>query len=178
MVGIVGYGAYIPRYRIKVEGRQGLGSGCAQPQKGSDAEKNRSPVRTRTPSPSRWRRPRTPFAGRASTPPRSGPLRGLRVAPYAVKPSGTAVAGGPRGRERLATARTSPFACKAGSEGMFLAFGLVEIGRGGVRPRHRLRTPSQGAPGDALEYSAAAGGAAFLMGKTNVVASWTASSPT
>jgi hydroxymethylglutaryl-CoA synthase len=42
---------------------------------------------------------------------------------------------------------------------------------------------SQGAPGDALEYSASAGGAAFIMGKVNVVAeilftnSYTSDSP-
>ena len=32
---------------------------------------------------------------------------------------------------------------------------------------------SQGAPGDALEYSAAAGAAAFIMGKDNVIAECT-----
>ena len=55
------------------------------------------------------------------------------------------------------------FACKAGSEGMFVAFGLVKAGL----IKYGLgigADTSQGAPGDALEYSAAAGAAAFIMG--------------
>jgi hydroxymethylglutaryl-CoA synthase len=53
---------------------------------------------------------------------------------------------------------------------MFLAFGLVKSGEVEYALGIGADT-SQGAPGDALEYSAAAGGAAFLMGKKDVVAS-------
>ena len=61
------------------------------------------------------------------------------------------------------------FACKAGSEAMFVCLCQVESGR----IKYGLAVgadTSQGAPGDALEYSAAAGAAAFLFGKEKVVA--------
>ena len=54
------------------------------------------------------------------------------------------------------------FACKAGSEGMFVAHGLVKAGL----IKYGLgigADTSQGAPGDALEYSASAGAAAFIF---------------
>jgi hydroxymethylglutaryl-CoA synthase len=55
------------------------------------------------------------------------------------------------------------FACKAGTEGMYLAYSLVKAGE----IRYGLGVgadTSQGAPGDALEYSAAAGSASYLFG--------------
>jgi hydroxymethylglutaryl-CoA synthase len=55
------------------------------------------------------------------------------------------------------------FACKAGSEGMFIALSLVRAGEVDYALAVGADT-SQGAPGDALEYSASAGAAAFLFG--------------
>jgi hydroxymethylglutaryl-CoA synthase len=52
---------------------------------------------------------------------------------------------------------------------MFIALKLVESGA----VKYGLAVgadTSQGAPGDALEYSAAAGAAAFIFGKENVLA--------
>jgi hydroxymethylglutaryl-CoA synthase len=61
------------------------------------------------------------------------------------------------------------FACKAGTEAMFVAFGLVESERVEYAMGIGADT-SQGAPNDALEFSASAGGAAFLFGRTDVLA--------
>jgi hydroxymethylglutaryl-CoA synthase len=61
------------------------------------------------------------------------------------------------------------FACKAGTEAMFVALGLVESGRVEYAMGIGADT-SQGAPNDALEYSASAGGAAFIFGEASQLA--------
>jgi hydroxymethylglutaryl-CoA synthase len=55
------------------------------------------------------------------------------------------------------------FACKAGTEAMVMAMGLVGSGMGRYAVAGGLDT-AQGKPGDALEYTAAAGGAVFIIG--------------
>ena len=79
--------------------------------------------------------------------------------PYAVKPSGTVVAEAIGATPDIHCADFE-FACKAGSEGMFVAMSLVRAGEMEYALGIGADT-SQGAPGDALEYSAAAGAAAF-----------------
>ncbi|HET6277630.1 MAG TPA: hydroxymethylglutaryl-CoA synthase, partial [Candidatus Polarisedimenticolia bacterium] len=88
--------------------------------------------------------------------------------PYAVKPSGTVVAEAIGATPEIHCADLE-FACKAGSEGMFIAMSLVKA----QQVEYALgigADTSQGAPGDALEYSASAGAAAFLFGASKVVA--------
>jgi hydroxymethylglutaryl-CoA synthase len=88
--------------------------------------------------------------------------------PYAVKPSGTVLAEVLGATPEVHSA-SFEFACKAGSEAMFVCLCQVESGR----IKYGLAVgadTSQGAPGDALEYSTAAGAAAFLFGRDNVVA--------
>jgi len=82
--------------------------------------------------------------------------------PYAVKPSGTVVAEA-IGAVPAVHIADLEFACKAGTEGMYLAHSLVKAGEIAYGLGIGADT-SQGAPGDALEYSAAAGAAAFLFG--------------
>ena len=61
------------------------------------------------------------------------------------------------------------FACKAGTEAMFVALNLVKSGA--VKYAVGIGSDtSQGSPGDALEYSASAGAAAYVMGAENLVA--------
>jgi hydroxymethylglutaryl-CoA synthase len=83
--------------------------------------------------------------------------------PYVVKPSGTVVAAaiGCEGELRCADYE---FACKAGTAAIQNVMGLIE---GGYINRGLAigADTSQGAPGDALEYAASAGGAAFILGK-------------
>jgi hydroxymethylglutaryl-CoA synthase len=83
--------------------------------------------------------------------------------PYAVKPSGTVVSAALGTGERL-TVADYEFACKAGTAGIQTAMGLVASEAIPYGLAIGADT-AQGAPGDPLEYSAAAGGAAFVIGK-------------
>ncbi|MGC8566019.1 MAG: hydroxymethylglutaryl-CoA synthase, partial [Thermoplasmata archaeon] len=88
--------------------------------------------------------------------------------PYAVKPTATIVAEA-LGLTPNITAADYEFACKAGTAAMQSVMAMVESGmiENGVAIG---ADTSQGAPGDALEYSAAAGGTAFIIGKENTIA--------
>jgi len=88
--------------------------------------------------------------------------------PYAVKPTGTIVSEALGACPYVHTADLE-FACKAGTEGMFIALQLVQSGAVKYALAIGADT-SQGAPGDALEYSASAGAAAYIMGKEKVIA--------
>ena len=77
--------------------------------------------------------------------------------PYAVKPTGTIVSEALGACPYVHTADLE-FACKAGTEGMFIALQLVQTGAVKFALAIGADT-SQGAPSDALEYSAAAGAA-------------------
>jgi hydroxymethylglutaryl-CoA synthase len=88
--------------------------------------------------------------------------------PYAVKPSGTVVAEALGAIPDVHIADYE-FACKAGTEAMFVCYSLVKADLVKYALAIGADT-SQGAPGDALEFSASAGGSAFIFGKENVVA--------
>jgi len=88
--------------------------------------------------------------------------------PYAVKPSGTIVAEAIGATPDVHCADFE-FACKAGTEAMFVCLSLVEANKMEYALAIGADT-SQGAPGDALEYTAAAGAAAFIMGRNNIIA--------
>jgi len=101
--------------------------------------------------------------------------------PYAVKPSGTTVAEA-IGCSHDVHCADFEFACKAGSEAMYVAHSHVKAGEMPYALGIGADT-SQGAPGDALEYSASAGAAAYIMGRERVVAtidfthSWMSDTP-
>ncbi len=86
--------------------------------------------------------------------------------PYAVKPSGTVVAEALGLSESLMVADFE-FACKAGTAAMQCCYGLVKAGEIQYGIAIGADT-AQGRPGDALEYTAAAGGAAFIIGKSPI----------
>ncbi len=88
--------------------------------------------------------------------------------PYAVKPTGTMVAGALGLSPNLSMADLQ-FACKAGTQGMQIcaSYVLSEFVKLGMAIG---ADTAQAAPGDALEYSAAAGGAAYVFGSTNLLA--------
>lgn len=170
MVGIVGYGAHIPRYRIKVEEIAKVwGADAPSYKKGLMLREKSVPtpdVDTITLSVEAAKN----AIKRALIDPRhiGAVYVGSESHPYAVKPSGTTVAEA-IGCVPDCHCADFEFACKAGSEAMFVALGLVKSGY----MKYALAVggdTSQGAPGDALEYSAAAGAAAFIMGKKDVVA--------
>ncbi|MDR3075471.1 MAG: hydroxymethylglutaryl-CoA synthase [Candidatus Methanoplasma sp.] len=170
-VGIVSYGAYVPRYRIKPEeiGRiwgvdgKGMGKGLMIHQKsvpGVDED-----VITISTEAARYMMSRVPYVN-----PRDiGALYvGSESHPYAVKPTSTVVAEAIEATPAL-TAADMEFACKAGTAGIQACMGMVASGMIKYGVAIGADT-SQGAPGDALEYSASAGGAAFLIGSEKIIA--------
>jgi len=88
--------------------------------------------------------------------------------PYAVKPTSTIVAEAIGATPNL-TAADFEFACKAGTAAIQTCLGIV----GNKQVENGIAIgvdTSQGAPGDALEYSASAGGGAMIIGDKNVIA--------
>jgi hydroxymethylglutaryl-CoA synthase len=88
--------------------------------------------------------------------------------PYAVKPTACTV-GEAIGATPNMTAADYEFACKAGTAAIQTCMGLVSS----RMITYGLAIGSdiaQGAPSDALEYTAAAGGAAFLIGRDDPIA--------
>ena len=88
--------------------------------------------------------------------------------PYAVKPTATIV-GEAIGVDHQLTAADFEFACKAGTAAVQACLGLVSANLIDLGLAIGTDT-SQGAPGDALEYTAAAGGAAFIIGREDLAA--------
>ncbi len=159
-VGIVGYGAYVPRFRLP----------------GSEISRvwtegnSKSPVRekavpgldedTATMS---MEAARNALARAQIDPSQIDAVWiGSESHPYAVKPTGAIVAEA-IGATPGTLAADWQFACKAGSEAIQAGIGLVGSGMAHYVLSIGMDT-AQGRPGDALEYTAGAGGAAFLLG--------------
>ncbi|MBI3159999.1 MAG: hydroxymethylglutaryl-CoA synthase [Chloroflexi bacterium] len=159
-VGIVGYGAYVPRYRLPAsevariwtDGTGGL------PIKEKSVPGLDEDVVTMSVEAARN------ALLRAGIPPTE--IRAVWVGseshPYAVKPTSTIVAEA-IGAVPNTQAADWEFACKAGTEAMVAAMGLVGSGMARYAMAIGMDT-AQGRPGDALEYTAGAGGAAFILG--------------
>ena len=169
-VGIVGYGAYVPRHRIKVEEIAKVWGADAPSYKRGLMLREKS-----VPSPDQDTITMSVEAARYALrradidPTRIGAIYiGSESHPYAVKPSGTVVAEALGATPDIHCADFE-FACKAGSEGMFVALSMIKAGQMDYALGIGADT-SQGAPGDALEYSASAGAAAFLFGREKMVA--------
>ncbi len=159
-VGIVGYGAYVPRYRLPAtevsrvwtDGKGGI------PIKEKAVPGLDEDVVTMSIEAARN------ALGRAGIDPTE--IRAVWVGseshPYAVKPTSTLVAEA-IGAVPNVQAADWEFACKAGTEAMVAAIGFV-----GSQMAHYAMAvgmdTAQGKPGDALEYTAGAGGAAYLLG--------------
>ncbi len=170
MVGIVGYGSYLPRYRIKVEeiahqwgaDPEGIKRGLLLKEKTVPAPDEDAITIAVEAS-------RNALKRAGIEPSEIGAVYvGSESHPYAVKPSGTIVAEA-LGITPEVHIADFEFACKAGTEAMWVGQSLVKAGE----VKYALAVgadTSQGAPGDALEYSASAGGSAFIFGQANVVA--------
>ena len=170
MTGIVGYGAYIPRNRIKSEeiARQ-WGKDPQAIRRGLLLEEKSVPGLDEDTITISVAAGRAALARAGIDPRRVGALYiGSESHPYAVKPSGTVV-GEALGVGPELHVADFEFACKAGTEAMFVALCLVESGRVEYAMGIGADT-SQGAPNDALEFSASAGGSAYLFGKDGVLA--------
>jgi hydroxymethylglutaryl-CoA synthase len=169
LAGIVSYGVYIPKFRIRVEEIArvwGEKSDISQsllvyeksvPDMDEDAvtiavEAARSAIMRANLDPARIE---AIYVGSESH-------------PYAVKPTGTIVGEAICASSAFTTADFE-FACKAGTAAVQACLGLVSS--------HLIdlglaigSDVSQGAPGDMLEYTAAAGGAAFIIGCRDLAA--------
>ncbi|MFZ1947973.1 MAG: hydroxymethylglutaryl-CoA synthase, partial [bacterium] len=167
MAGIVGYGAYAPRYRIKVEEIAKVwGADAPSYKRGLKLEEKSVPAPDQDVISMSVEAARNAVKRARIDPKKIGAIYiGSESHPYAVKPSGTVVAEAIGATPDIHCADFE-FACKAGSEGMFVVLGLVEANMMEYGLAIGAYT-SQGAPGDALEYSAAAGAAAFIFGRTN-----------
>ena len=170
-VGIVGYGAFIPRRRIKLEEIAKVwGADAPSYRRGLQLHEKSVPGADEDTVTMSVEAMRNALARSGGIDPKDiGALYiGSESHPYAVKPSGTvlidALGIGPE-----VHVADFEFACKAGSEAMFVALGLVESGRVEYAMGIGADT-SQGAPNDALEFSASAGGAAYIFGKKDLLA--------
>jgi len=169
MAGIVGYGACVPRHRITTEeiARQ-WGKVPETIKRGLMLEEKSVPAPDEDTITISVTAARDAILRAGIEPAQIGAVYiGSESHPYAVKPSGTvlidALGIGPE-----VHVADFEFACKAGTEAMFVALGLVESGRVDYALGIGADT-SQGAPNDALEFSASAGGAAYIMGKDNLL---------
>ena len=159
-VGIIGYGAYVPRYRLpaKEVARIWTGGEAALPIKEKAVPGLDEDVVTMSIEAARN------ALRRAQVDPAD--IRAVWVGseshPYAVKPSSTIVAEA-IGAVPNVQAADWEFACKAGTEAVVAAMALVGSQMGRYALAIGMDT-AQGRPGDALEYTAGAGGAAYLIG--------------
>ena len=169
-VGIIGYGSYIPRYRIKVEEiAKTWGADAPSYKKGLMLREKSVPAPDQDTITMSVEATRNALKRCDIDPQEIGAIYiGSESHPYAVKPSGTTVAEAIGATPAIHCADFE-FACKAGSEGMFVAHGLVKAGliKYGIGIG---ADTSQGAPGDALEYSASAGAAAFIFADHDLLA--------
>jgi hydroxymethylglutaryl-CoA synthase len=159
-VGIIGYGSYVPRYRLPAkevarvwtDGEGGLPiqekavAGIDEDVATMSIEAARNAMARAGVDPSQVR---AVWVGSESH-------------PYAVKPTSTIVAEA-IGAVPNVQAADWQFACKAGTEAMVAALGFVGSGMAQYAMAIGMDI-AQGRPGDALEYTAGAGGAAYLLG--------------
>ncbi len=169
-VGIVGYGAYVPRHRIKVEEIAKVwGADAPSYKKGLMLREKSVPAPDQDTITMSVEATRYAIRRAGIDPSRIGAIYvGSESHPYAVKPSGTVVAEAIGATPDIHCADFE-FACKAGSEGMFVALSLVKAGQMDYALGIGADT-SQGAPGDALEYSASAGAASYIFGREKILA--------
>jgi hydroxymethylglutaryl-CoA synthase len=159
-VGIVGYGAYVPRFRLPAKEitRVWSDGNGAEPivekaVAGLDEDAATMAIEAA----------RNALARADMDPQR---LRAVWVGseskPYAVKPTSTIVAEA-IGATPSVQAADWEFACKAGTEALQAAIALV----GSTMADYAMAIgtdTAQGRPNDALEYTAASGGAAYIVG--------------
>lgn len=169
-VGIVGYGAYVPRYRIRV-------SEIARVWKGDGAGVEKNLLISEKAVAGEDEDTATMAVEAAREALRMAGIEpweigavyvGSESHPYTVKPTATIVAEAIEASLE-STAADYEFACKAGTAAMQTCMGLVSAGmiKYGVAIGADV---AQSAPGDALEYTAASGGVAFIIGKDKLVA--------
>lgn len=171
MVGIVSYGSYIPKYRIRI-------AEIARAWKKDEEEVVRSLGLTDKSVPG-FDEDAVTIAIEAAIAALSGAEGSLKEYidvlfvgseshPYAVNPTSTIV-GELLGLGHNYLAADFEFACKAGTAAIAAIAGLVAAGHANYGLAIGTDT-AQGKPHDFLEYTAAAGGAAFVLGRDDLIA--------
>jgi hydroxymethylglutaryl-CoA synthase len=159
-VGIVGYGAYIPRFRLPASEvarvwKDGAGGTPIKEKAVAGLDEDVITMSIEA--------ARNALARAAIDP---GLIRAVWVGseshPYSVKPTSTVVAEA-IGATPHTLAADWEFACKAGTEAVQAAVGFVGSKMADYALAIGMDT-AQGRPGDALEYTAGAGGAAYILG--------------
>jgi hydroxymethylglutaryl-CoA synthase len=164
-VGILGWGAYIPRYRLKIQElvdiwgeskeRFELNLGISE-KAVAGPDEDTTTIATEAVKNAISRAQISPQDLRAI-------FVGTESPTYAVKPTGITIAEAVNAVPNV-LASDLEFACKAGTEAMECCMGLVSSGmiKYGVAVGADI---AQSRPGDELEFSAASGGAALIIGR-------------
>jgi hydroxymethylglutaryl-CoA synthase len=166
LVGIVSWGSYIPKFRIKVEEiAKSQGRNAENIKRGLLINEKSVPGIDEDTATIIVEAAR--FCLKNHDPKKIGAIYiGSESHPYAVKPTGTIVAQA-IGMGNNYTTADFEFACKAGTAAMQVSIGMVKSGMVEYSLAGAADT-AQSRPGDALEYTAAAGGAVFLIGQDPV----------
>ncbi len=168
MVGIVGYGVYVPKYRITVEeiarvwkkDGKAISAGLNVKEKAVGSfDEDACTISVEA--------ARRALAHSGIYAANLGAVYvGSESHPYAVKPTASIVADAVGASPEL-TAADLEFACKAGTAGIQMCLALVESKMPAwIKYGMSIGADTaQGRPNDALEFTAASGGAAFIVGK-------------
>ena len=167
MAGIVGYGAYVPKYRIKSESiAEVWGEDPDRIQKGLGILEKSIPAMDEDTATMAVEAARIAMKRAGISREEIGAVYvGSESHPYAVKPTAATVAQALGAVPNL-TAADLEFACKAGTAAIQICMGMADA----KMIKYGLAIgsdTSQGRPGDALEYSASAGAAAFIIGSND-----------
>ena len=159
LVGIIGYGAYVPMYRLQASEINRVWGGFGAPVEEKSVVALDEDAVTISVEAAKQAVKRAKI-----NPVEIGTVYvGTESKPYAVKPSGTIVAEAIGATPNVSTADYE-FACKAGTEAMQTCIALV--GSGMCRYAMAIGADTaQGKPNDALEFTAACGGAAYIFGE-------------
>jgi hydroxymethylglutaryl-CoA synthase len=169
-IGIVGYGVYVPRFRIKVDD---IARVWGQPGKVVSSslgvfEKSVPDMDEDTITISVEAARNAMKMSQVNPADIQAIYVGSESHPYAVKPSATILSEA-IGASPVTTAADLEFACKAGTAGVQMCYGLVKSDT--IKLGLAIGADcSQGQPSDALEYTASAGACAVLIGKEKPLA--------
>ncbi|MFH0972114.1 MAG: hydroxymethylglutaryl-CoA synthase [Candidatus Micrarchaeota archaeon] len=168
--GIVGYGTYVPKMRIKVaEIASVWGKDATRISEGLGIkEKAVASIDEDSATIAVEAARRAVKSAKIDAKEINAIFVGSESKPYAVKPTATIV-GAAIDASPHYTAADFEFACKAGTTAMQACMGLAES----KMIKYGLAIgadTAQGRPNDALEFSAGSGGAAFVIGRDDLIA--------
>ena len=167
--GIVSYGVYIPRFRIRLDEIARVWGDGDEITEGLRVFEKSVPDMDEDAVTIAVEAARNAILRSDIDPKRIGAIyAGSESHPYAVKPTATII-GQALCSSSSFTAADFEFACKAGTAAVQACLGLVSSNLIDLGLAVGADV-SQGAPGDMLEYTAAAGGAAYLIGSRDLAA--------